>query len=313
MEATHTRVAAAPPPSTVRPAAAGTLRAWLSSGLAWSAVVSIAAAAWVVFGLDGLAYYTTALEVRAYTPGHRLLRPSGPVGQTLGMVGAVLMLVPFLYMLRKRIGGLKASGSLKHWLELHLFCGVVGPVLITFHTSFKFNGIVSAAYWSMVIVVLSGFIGRYLFVRIPRSLRGTELARGELDAQVESLKVDLAESAGSMEVLRRVEAFEEREVPSTGKLSTLDLFFGEIGLPRRLRRFAGELERAGLSADLAEDIVSLTRERATLLRRIAYLQRTKALFGAWHVFHLPLVYLLLVIVVAHVGITLYLGYVPFRW
>ena len=40
---------------------------------------------------------------------------------------------------------------------MHLFCGVVGPVLVTFHTSFKFNGLVSVAYWSMVIVMLSGF------------------------------------------------------------------------------------------------------------------------------------------------------------
>lgn len=297
-----------------RPTAAPGLAArWLTSGLAWSAVASTALVSWVVFGLDGRAYYGTPLEVRAYTPGHPLLRPSGPIGQTLGMVGALLMLVPFLYMMRKRVSWLKSSGSLRGWLEVHLFCGVVGPVLVTLHTSFKFNGIVSAAYWSMVVVVLSGFIGRYLFVRIPRSIRGSELARGELDARAESLKVEIADSAGSMEVLRRVEAFEQSEVPATARLSAFDLFFGEIGLARRLRRFEGELQRAGLSADLAADVVILTQERAVTLRRIAYLQKTKALFGVWHVFHLPLVYLLLVIVIAHVAITLYLGYVPFRW
>ena len=294
-------------------AAPGLAARWLTSGLAWSAVVSAAAVSWVIFGLDGRAYYWTPLEVRAYAPGHPLLRPSGPVGQTLGMVGALLMLVPFLYMMRKRISWLKSSGSLRGWLEFHLFCGVVGPVLVTLHTSFKFNGIISAAYWSMVIVVLSGFIGRYLFVRIPRSIRGSELARGELDARAESLKVELADSAGSIEVLRRVEAFEHAEVPATASLSAFDLFFGEIGLARRLRRFEGELQRAGLSADLAAEVMILTQERAVTLRRIAYLQKTKTLFGVWHVFHLPLVYLLLVIVIAHVAITLYLGYVPFRW
>ena len=66
---------------------------------------------------------------------------------------------------------------MKTWLEVHIFCGIVGPVLVTFHTSFKFNGIVSVAYWSMVAVVLSGFVGRYLYVRIPRSLRGIELTQ----------------------------------------------------------------------------------------------------------------------------------------
>jgi hypothetical protein len=70
------------------------------------------------------------------------------------------MLVPFLYMARKRVPALRNLGNLRWWLEVHLFCGVIGPVLVTYHTSFKFNGIVSAAYWSMVIVVLSGFVGR---------------------------------------------------------------------------------------------------------------------------------------------------------
>ena len=68
---------------------------------------------------------------------------------------------------------LRDAGRMKTWLEVHVFCGIVGPVLVTFHTSFKFNGIVSVAYWSMVAVVLSGFVGRYLYVRIPRSIRGT--------------------------------------------------------------------------------------------------------------------------------------------
>ena len=60
-------------------------------------------------------------------------------------------------------------GSMPLWLEVHIFCGIVGPVLVTFHTSFKFNGIISVAYWSMMAVMLSGFVGRYLYVRIPKN------------------------------------------------------------------------------------------------------------------------------------------------
>ena len=165
----------------------------------------------------------------------------------------------------------------------------------------------------MVIVVLSGFVGRYLFVRIPRSLRGRELTRSELDARAESLKGEIADAVQSMGLLRRVQAFEEAVVPDQLDLSIVDLLVGEVALKSRFRRFAAELRTAGLPPALAADVVALTRERATLLRRIAYLQKTKALFGAWHVFHLPLVYLLLAIVAAHVTVTLYLGYVPFRW
>ena len=302
--------------STHTPAArpvSQTLGAWLTSGLMWSAIVSAVCVAWVLFSQGGREYYVTPLAVRAYSPAHPLLRPSGPIGQTLGVIGAALMLVPFIYMLRKRVPGLRSIGSARGWLEVHLFCGVAAPVLVTLHTSFKFNGIISAAYWSMVIVMLSGFIGRFLFVRIPRSIRGSELTRGELDARAESLKADIADSVQSMDLLGRVHAFEASVVPPSTGLSFFDLFAGELTLSGKAHRFQRELESAGLNHDLAHAVVSLTRERATLLRRIAYLQKTKMLFGLWHVFHLPLVYLLLVIVAAHVGVALYLGYVPFRW
>jgi hypothetical protein len=281
------------------------------SGLAWSAVVSIGLSVWVLVALNGRQYYATPLAVRGYAQGHRLLRPSGAVGQTFGLVGALMMLMPFFYMLRKRVKVLKSAGTLRGWLEAHLFCGVVGPVLVTYHTSFKFNGIVSAAYWSMVIVVLSGFIGRYLYVRIPRSIRGHELTGAELDARAEELRVELAETLTSPAAFARLDAF-ERDLRAR-RPSFLDLFIGEIGLATRLRSLDRDLERAGLSLAARETAQSLARERSILLRRLVYLQRTKQLFELWHVFHLPLVYLMLVIVVAHVGITLYMGYIPFRW
>ena len=294
-------------------AAGGRLKGWLTSGLAWSLVASTLAVAVVLGPLGGEAYYSTPLETRAYSEGHFLLRPSGPVGQSAGMLGALLMLMPFLYMARKKVPWLKSAGTLRGWLEVHLFCGITGPVLVTLHTSFKFNGLISAGYWSMITVMLSGFIGRYLFVRIPRSIRGTELTRGELDARAESLRIAVADQVQSMALLQRVDAFEREVVPDSTHLSWGNLFVGEVRLKGQLRRFRRELMAAGLDSSLALEVVTLTGERATLLRRVVYLQKTKTLFGIWHVFHLPLVYLLLIILVAHVSITLYLGYVPFRW
>lgn len=285
----------------------------VTSGLAWGAIASIVVAVWILMPLGGGEYYTTPLAVRGYSPTHRLLRPSGPVGQTLGVVGGLLMLMPFVYMMRKRIPGLRSAGSLKTWLEIHLFCGIFGPVLVTFHTSFKFNGIVSAAYWSMVAVVVSGFAGRYLYLRIPRSIRGAELPHAELNAKAAALREELAR-ASSPEVFNRLRQFEDAVVPHSGAdLTLVDLLFGELALGRRVRALDRELSRSSLSENLRAEVVALTVERAILLRRIAYLHRTKRLFELWHVFHLPLVYLQLVIVVAHVGVTLYLGYVPFRW
>jgi len=288
--------------------------ALLKSGVGWGILASLVVAIVILLPIGGATYYSTPLSVRGYSSMHRLLRPSGPIGQTLGVVGGVLMLMPFLYMMRKRIPGLRSLGSQKTWLEIHLFCGIFGPVLVTFHTSFKFNGIVSAAYWSMVIVVLSGFVGRYLYVRIPRSIRGAELPRAELDERAEAMRDVLTRAVGSDAVLARLQAFETSAVPhSRADLSVVDLLFGEMTLGRKVRALQGELSRSELPLRLRTDVLALTVERAVLLRRIAYLEWTRKLFELWHVFHLPLVYVQLVIVAAHVAVAVYLGYVPFRW
>jgi hypothetical protein len=51
-------------------------------------------------------------------------------------------------------------------------------------------------------------------------------------------------------------------------------------------------------------------ERALLADRLVSLERTRRLFGLWHVFHLPLVWIMFGIVTLHIGLALYLGYWP---
>jgi len=286
----------------------------LRSGVAWGLVVSAGLWVWVLAGLHGWSYYGTPLTVRGYAPAHKLLRPSGPFGQSFGVVGAVLMLVPFVYMIRKRLGRRGAAiGTARGWLEVHLFCGIVGPMLVTMHTSFKFNGIVSAAYWAMMTVMLSGFVGRYLYVRIPRTIRGTELTRAELDAQAGTLHEELVASAGVGGLVDRIGDVERSAVPADGRATWLGLLAGEFRLRARLRALGREIRRSPLAPAQQDEILGLATERVMLLRRVAYLQRTRTAFGLWHVFHLPLVYLMLLIVSAHVALVVYMGYVPFRW
>jgi hypothetical protein len=280
----------------------------VTSGVRLGIGASLATAIGLFTLADGWRYYRTPLAIRGYDAAHALLRPSGPLGQTMGLVGALMMLVPFLYLLRKRMARWTWAGSMKTWLEVHLFCGIVGPVLVTFHTSFKFNGIVSVAYWAMVVVVLSGFVGRYLYVRIPKTLRGTEMSRAELDRLADELRVQIAAATGSdwQAEIAAIDDVARRQSPA-------GLLLGDVGLRLRVGRLARSMNARGVPAAERDALVRLTLDRAVLVRRIAYLERTKAAFALWHVFHLPFVYLLLLIVSVHVGVTLYLGYVPFRW
>lgn len=282
----------------------------LSNVLVLCALATAGIAAYIFIGLDGWAYYSTPTAVRGYAAGHALLRPAGRVGHLFGVIGFAMMLAPVAYGIRKKAARLQQFGSMKTWLDVHVFCGVIGPVFVTFHTSFKFGGLISVAYWSMVAVVSSGFIGRYLFVRIPRSIRGIELGQADLDRRAAELGASLFEAGVPDDLLRAIDAFEQRVVPR-GEVSYAALLGGDGLVSREAARFRARVAEIDGAPHVHDAVVAIATERATLLRRMAYLRKTKRLFDLWHVFHMPLVYILFLIVVAHVGFTLYMGYVPF--
>jgi hypothetical protein len=265
-----------------------------------AAAATLVLGAWLLLDRQGWDYYTTPLRVRGYHAAHPALRSSGSIAHLLGVAGGLMMLVPIAYMIRKRVGALQQVGSMRTWLEVHIFCGLFGPVLVTFHTSFKFNGLVSVAYWSMVIVALSGVIGRYLYVRIPRTIRGVELTYEQIASRGEELKAALAIAGVPADARQELERFEAT--------STRQRAAGT----RRVRRWllARRLVAHGVAPTLARELADVAADGAALGVRLASLRRTKARFGLWHVFHLPLVWLMFAIVALHVGLALYLGYSP---
>ncbi|HMZ06336.1 MAG TPA: hypothetical protein PK078_01875 [Anaerolineales bacterium] len=97
------------------------------------------------------------------------------VGHTLGIIGFLLMLMTeIFYSLRKRTRS-AAWGRMSTWLQFHIFTGLVGPFMVLLHTSWKFNGLAGATTLLTIIIVFSGFIGRYIYTRIPRTLDGLEI------------------------------------------------------------------------------------------------------------------------------------------
>ena len=96
-------------------------------------------------------------------------------GHGMGIVGFVFMLLTeTLYSLRKRSRSVR-WGRMSTWLQLHIFTGLVGPYMVLLHSSWKFNGIAGATTLLTIIIVFSGFIGRYIYTRIPRTIDGLEI------------------------------------------------------------------------------------------------------------------------------------------
>lgn len=280
--------------------------------LALAALAGLAVAVWMLFAKGGWDYYRTPVAVRGYAKAHAFLRPSGPGGNLVGIVGTVFMLLALLYPLRKKIRPLANLGSIKGFLEFHIFCGLFGPILITFHTAMKFNGLISVAYWSMVLVVVSGFVGRYLFLQIPKTIRGHELTRAEIEERAREAKQRLARASIPPRLLVRIDEVEREIVPAAEAAHGLLALVGsDVRARAKMTALRREIRAAGLRADLVHEALEAVGERAALLRRIAQLQQTRRLFEMWHVFHRPLVWIMFTIFAVHLAVAIYFGYTIF--
>jgi hypothetical protein len=118
----------------------------------------------------------------------RTIPPAGELfGHLLGIFGFVLMLMTeTLYSLRKRSRSAR-WGRMADWLQFHIFTGIVGPYMVLLHTSWKFHGLAGVTTALTVIIVLSGFVGRYIYTRIPRTLDGVEIASPDGQFQAAAL------------------------------------------------------------------------------------------------------------------------------
>ena len=235
------------------------------------------------FGWLGYRFYNLPIEVRFYDPMYKLLKPSGLVGHGLGFIGTFFMVIGlFTYMARKRFRIFFAFGAVKYWLEFHMFMCTLGPILILYHTSFKFGGIISVAFWSMVAVWISGVIGRYLYTHIPHTIDGKELSLLEIQEMKEEL---------DMELMNRYDIdLNQLELLKSNKSN--NQFKSIIINPKDLKK-----------------IRILINKEMWISRRIKRLALMHKLFGYWHLVHLPFTFILLIIAIVHIGVELYFNYV----
>lgn len=278
----------------------------------------------LVVGLTvyGWNYYPLSIEQRPFSPKYPMLRPSGTIGLKLGYLGAALFIFIFLYALRKVIPLLGRIGTARHWMDFHAIAGVTAPIVIAFHSSFKFRGIAGIAFWIMLAVALSGVIGRYLYAQIPRSLSAAELTFRELKEGEDELAQQLVEqsiySAGQLERVLQVPPPEHvKEIPALvalAELFSLDLRQRfQIAALRRMansgwtnfRTIGGFFDSSNVEV---ERVVRVVRQKAALSRRILFLDRTHSVFHLWHVVHRPFSYAFAVLAVLHIVVVMGFGF-----
>jgi len=230
----------------------------------------------------GLSFYKLSIEARYDHPMYNYLKPSGLIGHGLGIIGTLLIVIGlFGYMARKRMKVFSRVGVLKYWLEFHIFLCTLGTVFVVFHTSFKFGGIVSVGFWSLAIVWISGVVGRFLYLQVPHTIEGRELSLLEIKGMKEELDLEL--------------------------LNKYQIDFSQIK-STRFSKIKLEVISKNISGKDYRKIKKLIKNELKIGRRIKRLSKMQNMLKHWHVVHLPFALIMLIIMVIHVGISLFFGY-----
>lgn len=270
-------------------------------------IIFITLAVIVSIGYD---YYTTPLTERFFHEDYRFLKPSGSIGHGYGIIGTLLLLIGVAsYVIRKRVKRFARLGLLKHWLEFHIFLCTLGPLLILFHTAFKFGGIVSISFWSMVAVVLSGIIGRYIYLQMPRSIDGVELSFEESRELNYDLSHQLRQKYNLDDsIINRLDNYSGNESQAINILSLLPIMIKGFWEDRSaLNEITISLKKSNVPRKNIREVKKMCKAKLKLNRRLSLLKTTQKLFSYWHIIHFPFAILMLVIMVVHVAITLTFG------
>jgi len=246
----------------------------------------------------------------------RYITPQRGLGYALGIIGGSMMLLLLLYSARKRASWLRWMGSVPAWFRIHMTLGVVGPVLILFHSNFKLGSTNSnVALISMLLVAGSGVIGRYIYTRIHARLDGNQDSMEDLQNIAARIRAQPTQVTFLPALLDVIDREEQRLVHATeGPIGrSLHVFTAGAraalarwrlhAMIRRSVRRAASLESGSIAAHarkLERVACYYADRRLDAARRVTEYGLYARLFSFWHVLHIPLFFMLLLAAIAHV-------------
>ena len=264
--------------------------------------------------LAGAPYYLMPLGERVRSPMHPWFKPAGYIGQSAGLLALAIFLFLWLYPLRKKFRALAFTGTIAKWLNSHVLSALGLPLLVAIHAAWRFHGLIGLGFWSMMVVWFSGIVGRYLYVRIPRSRAGVELTIEEITGERQTLLAQIAAWSGLEPTV--VEATLALKGSSAGRLGILGALrrmaaddWARRRAVRQLRRRWKATGRTRRKDDRValKRMLRLARRQMALAQQVRLLDATHALFRYWHVLHRPVAVAALVAVLVHVAVVVSLG------
>lgn len=236
--------------------------------------------------------------------------PRSNFGFYLGVVGSVMMLLLLAYPLRKHMRFMHRWGALKNWFRIHMIMGIVGPLLVLFHSTFHLRSTnATVALFSMLGVVISGIIGRFVYTKIHYGLYGSRATKEKIQEELAGISDD---AKSRLHFAPRVEQWLqsfERDSMQLDRSFTSHLFSPlTIGSKRIILAFrcAHELRRI-LKTERhpefrggASEAIQLASSYLSKCQRVAQFSTYERFFSLWHMLHVPLIYILAACTIFHI-------------
>lgn len=269
-------------------------------------------AAQLGYGVAALAIFVGWLINRE----HHLVDPLDGIGYWLGVTGASLMAVLLLYPVRKKLRFMRYLGATRHWFRLHMVFGVLGPILILYHSNFGLGSLNSnVALFCTLLVAGSGLVGRYIHAKIHRDLDGNRTTLRELMERAQVTAEQRAHVAAIVPgLVERITAFDKSVLEPPHGIGAALLLPAKLAVVTRWeaarlrslvrRQLSEQARRSPVVARQRKRLLAamnhFVREHLRRVRKIAELNSYERMFGLWHLFHLPFFCMLVVTAIVHV-------------
>lgn len=231
-------------------------------------------------------------------------------GYLLGIVGGSLMILLLFYPLSKRIKLLTRWIPIRYWFGIHMLFGVIGPIMILFHSNFHLGSTNSSiALFSMLLVAGSGLVGRYIYTNIHHGLYGARMTLTELKKETDNNHSELLGMYAMDEKLNQQLTHMEEKVlqPYTGLGKSLMHVISLAINSQQLKRSVLQLVKTSYDENNTnkalpdnKDVIQSINRFTLALRKAAAFKLYERLFSLWHILHLPLFIMMIITATIHI-------------
>ncbi|MBP6630857.1 MAG: 4Fe-4S binding protein [Kofleriaceae bacterium] len=222
-----------------------------------------------------------------------------------GVIGTALMFVAAIYPVFRRIRVFRWLASNTMWFDFHLMSGTVGPMFVGLHSAWSLGSWVAIAFWTMVIVVVSGFIGRYLYTQVPSLSSGLELEELDHERAFQMARVGQPQAMADLDrEMAEHRAHAEGVARSPSVLGALWwLLLEDVQRPWRGLQRRSRLGHLGLRGRVRRDLGRRTGRMIVIDRGRVVAPKAQLLLHSWKKVHVPFTILLTVVAAAHIWIS----------